>query len=242
MPLLQVPLFCMKAFDNAVHFEDNHWIVVEKQPGWVCHADGNHPCLQEAVRTWLIARDNKPGTRFLHPIQRIDAPVSGLVWFAKTSKGLSRGGLRLRTRSVQRGYCACVAGCVEGSGLWCDCHPRGTASLHYRVLYQEGGYSWLWITLQTGYKRQIRWQCAERGYPIVGDTRFGAHDTFEGIMLHHAWWATQNAIESTFVYAHAKPPWLQGAVASIYDDLLGSLLCAIPKHKNGSTNGQTAFA
>ena len=52
------------------------------------------------------------------------------------------------------------------------------AVLHYRVMKREAGKSWLSIELETGRTHQIRLQCGSRGFPIVGDTLYGAQTTF----------------------------------------------------------------
>ena len=47
------------------------------------------------------------------------------------------------------------------------------ASLDYRVLESKGRYSLAEVRLHTGRTHQIRVQFASRGYPLLGDMRFG---------------------------------------------------------------------
>jgi 23S rRNA pseudouridine1911/1915/1917 synthase len=62
--------------------------------------------------------------------------------------------------------CARVAG---GAAV-----PSAEAELEYAVLATGSGRSLLEIRLVTGRKHQIRAQLAHRGWPIVGDERYGA--------------------------------------------------------------------
>ena len=60
-------------------------------------------------------------------------------------------------------------------------HPDARwALLHYRVqkLFPEKNRTWLEIELETGRTHQIRVQCASRGFPILGDTQYGAKIPF----------------------------------------------------------------
>jgi RluA family pseudouridine synthase len=70
--------------------------------------------------------------------------------------------------------------------------PRGKlAIMHWRVLARKRGRSsfsekelrplfgtWLEVQLETGRTHQIRIQCASRGHAVVGDTQYGAAQTF----------------------------------------------------------------
>ena len=49
----------------------------------------------------------------------------------------------------------------------------------------RGGFSLVEVELETGRKHQIRVQLAERGYPVLGDRKYGATTPFPtGIALH----------------------------------------------------------
>ena len=72
-------------------FEDNHLIVVNQRCGDLVQPDPNgDSALENEIKTYIKARDNKPFDVFLGVVHRIDRPVSGVVLFAKTSKALSR--------------------------------------------------------------------------------------------------------------------------------------------------------
>ena len=74
-----------------VIYEDNHLLVVYKEPGEIVQGDktGDTP-LSEHVKSYLKEKYNKPGNVFCGVVHRIDRPVAGLVIFARTSKALTR--------------------------------------------------------------------------------------------------------------------------------------------------------
>ena len=101
----------MTPVSDRILYEDNHLIIVSKQPGEIVHADdtGDEP-LSERVKKFLAAKYNKPGEAWLGTVHRIDRPVSGIVMFAKTSKALSRMNALLRKQEIRKTYLAVVTG------------------------------------------------------------------------------------------------------------------------------------
>ena len=63
-------------------------------------------------------------------------------------------------------------------------HPVATvaaarhARLHYRTRGRFPGGTWLEIELETGRTHQIRVQAASRGFPVLGDSLYGAEQPF----------------------------------------------------------------
>lgn len=177
--------------DLQVLYEDNHLIAVNKPAGVLVQGDASgHPSLMDAVKEYIRKKYHKPGRVFLGLIHRLDRPVSGIVLFARTSKGASRISQQWRSRSVEKIYWALVHGEIsppEGSltgylkkeGKEARMVEEGARSaqralLSYRTLRSQGNQSLLHITLLTGRKHQIRAQLAGAGCPIVGDIRYGA--------------------------------------------------------------------
>ena len=147
---------------------------------------------------------HKPGAVFLEAVHRIDAPVCGLVLFARTSKALSRLNEAIRNGSCTKEYRALVAGVpnVQKTELrdWLthDDHlarvvPQGTsnahlASLQYELIERRPNHtSLLKVLLNSGRYHQIRVQLSHAGFPIVGDIKYGAKQAYrEGcIALQH---------------------------------------------------------
>ena len=58
-------------------------------------------------------------------------------------------------------------------------HPAARlAVLNFRVLQRFAAATWLEIELETGRTHQIRLQAAARGFPVVGDSQYGAKESF----------------------------------------------------------------
>lgn len=175
-----------------VIYEDNHILVVNKQPGEIVQGDktGDMP-LSESLKQWLKNKYDKPGNVFLGVVHRLDRPVGGLVIFAKTSKALSRLNQMLREGKINKTYYALTRGLppdTEGrlkhyittnekfNKSYASPLPRPNskeAILDYKVLTRGDNYNLLEISLLTGRKHQIRVQLSAIGCPIKGDLKYG---------------------------------------------------------------------
>lgn len=175
-----------------VLFEDNHFIAVNKQPGEIVQGDktGDEP-LSQLTKKYLIEKYKKPGEAYVGVAHRVDRPVSGVVIFAKTSKGLGRLNELIRERKIKKTYWAVVknkphhesghlvhylsknekmnksfAHETEGKN-------RLKAELTYKLLVSIENYHLLEIELITGRHHQIRCQLSAIGCPIKGDLKYG---------------------------------------------------------------------
>ena len=176
-----------------VLYEDNHIVVVNKQPGDIVQGDrtGDKP-LVETVKDWLKQKYKKPGNVFLGVTHRLDRPVGGAVVFAKTSKALARLNEMFRKGEIHKTYWAItektpepVSGTLENF-LESVEHNNKTyirqkpteksklARLKYRTLSEGERYTLVEVELLTGRKHQIRVQLAGIGCPIKGDLKYGA--------------------------------------------------------------------
>ena len=101
----------MEPLKTRVLFEDNHLLIVNKQPGEIVQGDktGDEP-LVETLKSYIKEKYNKPGAVFLGLVHRLDRPVSGAVIFARTSKALGRMNEMFKTREVRKVYWAIVGG------------------------------------------------------------------------------------------------------------------------------------
>jgi 23S rRNA pseudouridine1911/1915/1917 synthase len=174
-------------------YEDNHLIAVFKPAGLLVQADASGAiCLMDIVKDYLKEKYNKPGDVFLGLVHRLDRPVSGIVLFAKTSKGASRVSEQFREHEVSKIYTAVFEGLLEKDEDKLEVYinkdeklrkayvydemasDAQKAVLSYKVLRREKGTTWAKIGLQTGRFHQIRATFAHFGYPILGDKKYGA--------------------------------------------------------------------
>jgi len=164
---------------------------------------GDATSLLTLAKQYIKKRYQKPGNVYLGVVSRLDAPVTGVVLMARTSKAANRLSEQFRSRSVEKIYWALVEGVVRpASGQWVDwlsqderhrrmhivgpSHPEAKeARLSYRELQRLDHRSLIEVELQTGRKHQIRLQAAHHGHPIVGDRKYGSRQPFSaGIALH----------------------------------------------------------
>lgn len=174
-------------------YEDNHIIIVDKQPGEIVQGDktGDTP-LSETIKAYLKEKYNKPGNVFCGVVHRLDRPVGGVVIFAKTSKALSRLNEMLRKGEIHKTYWALVEGHPEKeeerleNWLASDGRLNKTfvssqsnpeakrCALTYKTIGRGDRYTLLEINLLTGRKHQIRCQLSNIGHCIKGDLKYGA--------------------------------------------------------------------
>lgn len=175
-----------------VVYEDNHIIIVNKQPGEIVQGDktGDMP-LVEIVRRYIKEKYAKPGNVFCGVVHRLDRPVWGLVMFAKTSKALTRLNEMFREGGVKKTYLALtrnmppkpedrlvhyITTVERNNKSYAWPRPKNgakEASLTYRLLGSSDRYHMLEVNLETGRKHQIRVQLSAIGCPIKGDLKYG---------------------------------------------------------------------
>ncbi len=184
-------------------YEDNHLLAVVKPVGLPTMGVVGKPTLLEVARDYIRHRYHKPGNVYLGVVSRLDAPVSGVVLLARTSKAAARLNAQFRTREVTKVYWALVEHALGPSSGNCvdwlvkdERHRRmhvadanaaraQEAQLNYRELARVRRATLLEIELLTGRKHQIRVQLASRDAPVLGDRKYGSQRKFpSGIALH----------------------------------------------------------
>ena len=178
-------------------YEDNHLIAVYKPAGILVQGGKSGKTnLMDEVKAYIKEKYKKPGNVFLGLLHRLDRPVSGIVLFAKTSKGAARLSEQFRDRLVKKIYHAIVVGkppkqkdklihylkkdTNNKKAVACEKQIAGCrrAELEYELLKTNGDFSFLKINLASGRFHQIRFQLAAIGCPIANDVKYGADKNF----------------------------------------------------------------
>jgi 23S rRNA pseudouridine1911/1915/1917 synthase len=95
-------------------YEDNHLLAANK-PAMLptMGVADDRPSLLADAKEYLRRKYNKPGNVYLGIVSRLDAPVTGVVLMARTSKAASRLAKQFRERDVEKIYWALVEGRIE---------------------------------------------------------------------------------------------------------------------------------
>lgn len=133
-------------------------------------------------------------TECIRTVHRLDAPVSGLMVFARSAYAAGDLSRQMREGTFEKHYLAVLRGAPpEREGTLTDLLARDKetrlthvvttrekgvqeARLRYRVLDSRAGLTLVQIQLLTGRTHQIRVQFSSRGLPLVGDRRYGLAD------------------------------------------------------------------
>lgn len=207
-------------------YEDNHLLVVNKPAllPTMGVPDGT-PSLLTLAKDYIGRKYNKPGNVYLGIVSRLDAPVTGVIVLARTSKAAARLTEQFREGDVDKSYWAVVHGRPHpASGELTDWLRKDErhrkmhvaaenaagaklARLSYRTLANLGGDTLVEVRLVTGRKHQIRLQFASRDHAIVGDRKYGSTAPFSrGIALHARQLALLHPVRKTPLHFEAPLP------------------------------------
>ena len=136
----------------------------------------------------------------IFPIHRLDQNVGGVMVFARTKQAAARLSKAVQEGQMVKEYVAMVHGTPPETGDWEDFlfkdsrknkvfavkkERKGVkyARLEFKRL-TSGDTSLVHIRLHTGRSHQIRVQFSSRGFPLVGDHKYGSRDEKTAPMLY----------------------------------------------------------
>ena len=136
-------------------------------------------------------------------VHRLDQVVSGVMVLARTARAASDLSEQIRNHQFEKEYLAAIHGCPEEKQgtfrdlLWRNKPEKKTyivtepgkdvqeAVLDYQVLSGAGSMARVKIRLHTGRTHQIRSQFSGRGFPLVGDKKYGRGEDCDIALWSH---------------------------------------------------------
>ena len=135
----------------------------------------------------------------IFPIHRLDKNVGGVMVFARTKGAAAALSKAVQEGSMVKEYRCLVHGTPPETGDWEDLLWKDSSKNKVFVVKRErkgvkparleftrlsaGEESLIHVRLHTGRSHQIRVQFASRGFPLVGDHKYGAKDAASAPML-----------------------------------------------------------
>jgi 23S rRNA pseudouridine1911/1915/1917 synthase len=178
---------------SRVLYEDNHLIAINKKSSEIVQGDKTgDKTLPDSIKEYLKAKFNKPGNVFCGVIHRLDRPTSGVLLFARTSKGLSRMNKQFKDKAIKKTYWAILENKPEKKNDRLvnflkknekqnksyvskkDVKGAKEAVLTYTLLASSDRFHLVEIHLETGRHHQIRAQFSSIGCCVKGDLKYGA--------------------------------------------------------------------
>ena len=142
--------------------------------------------------------NEQPGGE-VFPIHRLDKNVGGVMVYARTKQAAAALSRAVQEGTMVKEYVAMVHGNPPESGDWTDLLFKDSSKNKVFVVKKErkgvkkarlefqtlsaGEDSLVRIRLHTGRSHQIRVQFSSRGFPLVGDHKYGARDEKKEPML-----------------------------------------------------------
>ena len=135
----------------------------------------------------------------IYPIHRLDKNVGGVMVYARTRAAAAALSKAVQEGTMVKEYVAMVHGTPPEAGDWTDLLWKDSKKNKVFVVKRERGgvkkarleftrlsageNSLVHVRLHTGRSHQIRVQFSSRGFPLVGDHKYGARDEHTAPLL-----------------------------------------------------------
>lgn len=154
-------------------------------------------------------------------VHRLDKKVGGVMVYARTKSAAAELSRLIQNGQMVKEYVAMVHGDVPETGDWEDLlfkdsrknkvfvvkrQRAGVKAARLEFTRLSGGKtSLVRIRLHTGRSHQIRVQFASRGFPLIGDHKYGAKDDVSAPMLYSC--CISFPYKGKPLHFSSLPPW-----------------------------------
>lgn len=180
-----IPPQWIDRLDNAVIYEDEHLLVLNKPSGLAVHAGSglNYGVIE-------ILRAARPQAPFLELVHRLDRETSGVLFLAKSRQRLVELHALMREGEMEKKYRVLLLGDWQGGDRRVDNQLVRTGSgkqvrrtevsedgkeavSDFRPLRRFAEATLMEVQIYTGRTHQIRVQAEGLGHPVLGDDKYG---------------------------------------------------------------------
>lgn len=191
---IQVNAGLLQKLHNAIIFEDNNLLVINKPAGIAVHGgSGLSLGIIEALRK------TRSDLSYIELVHRLDKETSGCLLLAKKRSTLRAIQALLEARKVTKIYWALlyrpwqekkttiVNAALEknilksGERLVVVNETGKPSQTHFKLLENYQQACWVEASPKTGRTHQIRVHCAHLGHPIVGDEKYAKPEPIDGL-------------------------------------------------------------
>ena len=182
-------------------YEDNNIIIIDKACGVLSMQTAHHGYSIKTILDKYFRESHQNCNA--HVVHRLDRDTSGLMIYAKNRDIQQLYEENWKQMVTDRKYIAVVEGIMEKDSGRIESFLKDDkffftfsspvdnggklAITNYKVLKHNNNYSLVEFKLDTGRKNQIRVHSDLIGHPIVGDTKYGKHNTEMPRLCLHAY-------------------------------------------------------
>jgi len=179
-----VPNELLKLFNKSIIYENKNFLILDKWPS-ISTQGGSK--INISIDDIIKKISNQ--YRLVH---RLDMETSGLLIISKNLETAKKFGKLFQLKNIEKTYLAICEGKpkITESIVELDMKNKfekiDKTETYYKVLYFNGGVSFILFKPKTGKIHQIRKVSKNLGSPIIGDNKYNSHSIFkkENLMLN----------------------------------------------------------